>query len=252
MDTNTTPEVCTPDGCGPTETGGAPIAVPLPLAPTPARTIDVISDAICPWCWIGKRNLEAALAELAGEGLHFAIRWRPFQLNPDMPPEGVERAAYRARKFGSLEKSRQLDAQVAEAGRAAGLAFRHDLMLRTPNTVAAHRVIRLAESAGVQDAVVEALFRGYFQEGQDVGDAATLVAIGAGAGLDGAAVAAMLGTEDGRAEVLAEDMAARRGGLDGVPSFLMDRHMLFSGAMPGPRMADAFRRAHAILTERAA
>ncbi len=212
------------------------------------RSLDVISDAICPWCWIGKAHLEAALEELRGEGLVFQVRWRPFQLNPDMPEEGVERAAYRAQKFGSVERGRQLDAQVAEAGRAAGLTFRHDLMQRTPNTVAAHRVVRAAEAAGVQQPVVEALFRAYFQEGQDIGDPATLDAIAAGAGLPG--MAAMLAGEDHRREVLAEDMAARRGGITGVPSFLMDRHLLFSGAMPGPRMAEAFRQADAILSQR--
>jgi predicted DsbA family dithiol-disulfide isomerase len=214
------------------------------------RTIDVISDAICPWCWIGKAHLDAALDELRQDGLEFRIRWRPFQLNPDMPEEGVERAAYRAQKFGSLERSRELDAQVADAGRAAGLGFRHDLMARTPNTVAAHRVIRAAEEAGVQHAVVDALFRAYFQAGQDIGDAATLDAIAAGAGLPG--MAAMLAGEEHREAVLAEDMAARRGGISGVPSFLMDRHLLFSGAMPAPRMADAFRQAHAILSAREA
>jgi predicted DsbA family dithiol-disulfide isomerase len=212
------------------------------------RRIDVISDAICPWCWIGKAHLDAALEELRGEGLVFQIRWRPFQLNPDMPEEGVERATYRAAKFGSEERARQLDAQVAEAGRAAGLTFRHDLMRRTPNTVAAHRVIRAAEQAGMQQPVVEALFRGYFQEGQDIGDPATLDAIAAGAGLPG--MAAMLAGEEHRQEVLAEDLAARRGGISGVPSFLMDRHLLFSGAMPGPRMAEAFRQADAILSRR--
>jgi predicted DsbA family dithiol-disulfide isomerase len=212
------------------------------------RTLDVISDAICPWCWIGKAHLDAALEELRGEGLVFRLRWRPFQLNPDMPEEGVERVAYRAAKFGSEERGRQLDAQVAEAGRAAGLDFRHDLMRRTPNTVAAHRVIRAAEQGGVQQAVVDALFRAYFQEGQDIGDPATLDAIAAGAGLPG--MAAMLAGEEHRREVLAEDMAARRGGISGVPSFLMDRHLLFSGAMPGPRMAEAFRQADAILSQR--
>lgn len=212
------------------------------------RTLDVISDAICPWCWIGKAHLDAALEELRGEGLAFQLRWRPFRLNPDMPEEGVERAVYRAQKFGSEERGRQLDAQVAEAGRAAGLTFRHDLMRRTPNTVAAHRVIRAAEAAGLQQAVVEALFRAYFQEGQDIGDPATLDAIAAGAGLPG--MAAMLAGDDHRREVLAEDMAARRGGISGVPSFLMDRHLLFSGAMPGPRMAEAFRQADAILSRR--
>ena len=212
------------------------------------RRIDVISDAICPWCWIGKANLEAALEELRGEGLAFEIRWRPFQLNPDMPEEGVERDAYRARKFGSLERSRQLDAQVAEAGRAAGLAFRHDLMARTPNTVATHRVNRAAEPAGVQQPVVDRLFRAYFQEGEDIGDAAVLDRLAAEAGLPG--MATMLAGAEHRAEVLADDMAARHGGISGVPSFLMDRHLLFSGAMPGPRMAEAFRQANTILSAR--
>lgn len=214
------------------------------------RTIDVISDAICPWCWIGKAHLDAALAELRQDGLAFRIRFRPFQLNPDMPEEGVARDAYRAAKFGSLERSRELDAQVADAGRAAGLAFRHDLMTRTPNTIAAHRVIRAAEQAEVQEAVVDALFRAYFQEGRDIGDAAVLDEIAAGTGLPG--MAAMLADDDHRDAVLAEDMAARRGGISGVPSFLMDRHLLFSGAMPGPRMAEAFRQAHAILSAREA
>ncbi len=214
------------------------------------RTIDVISDAICPWCWIGKAHLDAALAELRQDGLAFRIRFRPFQLNPDMPEEGVARDAYRAAKFGSLERSRELDAQVADAGRAAGLAFRHDLMTRTPNTIAAHRVIRAAEQAEVQETVVDALFRAYFQEGRDIGDAAVLDEIAAGAGLPG--MAAMLAGDDHRDAVLAEDMAARRGGISGVPSFLMDRHLLFSGAMPGPRMAEAFRQAHAILSAREA
>lgn len=214
------------------------------------RTVDVISDAICPWCWIGKAHLGAALEELRQEGLEFQVRWRPFQLNADMPAEGVERDEYRARKFGSLERSRELDAGVTEAGRAAGLDFRFELMRRTPNTVAAHRVIRMAGEAGVQDGVVEALFRAYFQDGRDIGDATTLAAIAAGAGLDRGAVAAMLAGEEGRDAVIAEDSAARRAGLSGVPSFLMDRHLLFSGAMPGPRMAEAFRRAAAILSAR--
>ena len=214
------------------------------------RTIDVISDAICPWCWIGKAHLDAALEELRQDGLEFRIRWRPFQLNPDMPEEGVVRDTYRAAKFGSVERGRELDAQVADAGRGAGLSFRHDLMRRTPNTVAAHRVIRAAEQAEVQEAVVDALFRAYFQQGRDIGDAAVLDEIAAGAGLPG--MAAMLAGDDHRDAVLAEDMAARRGGISGVPSFLMDRHLLFSGAMPGPRMAEAFRQAHAILSAREA
>ncbi|MGG5822585.1 DsbA family oxidoreductase [Falsiroseomonas sp. HW251] len=214
------------------------------------RTLDVVSDAICPWCWIGKAHLDAALASLKQDGIEFRLRWRPFQLNPDMPEEGVERDAYRAAKFGSTERGRQLDAQVADAGRAAGLSFRHDLMTRTPNTVAAHRVIRAAEDAGVQHDVVDALFRAYFQEGRDIGDAAVLDEVAASAGLPG--MAAMLATSAHRDEVLARDMSARRGGINGVPSFLMDRYLLFSGAMPAERMADAFRQAKAILDAREA
>jgi predicted DsbA family dithiol-disulfide isomerase len=214
------------------------------------RTIDVISDAICPWCWIGKAHLASALEELKADGLEFRTRWRPFQLNPGMPEKGVPRAEYRARKFGSIERSRELDANVADAGRAAGLDFRFDLMARTPNTVAAHRVIRAAEAAGVQQAVVDALFEAYFRQGRDIGDHAVLDEIAAGAGLPG--MAEMLAGEEHRDAVLAEDDAARRGGISGVPSFLMDRHLLFSGAMPGERMAAAFRQAHAILSAREA
>ena len=210
--------------------------------------IDVVSDAICPWCWIGKRHLEGALARLTDEGERFAVHWRPFQLNPDMPREGVERAAYRAAKFGSAERSRELDAQVAAAGAAAGLEFRFDRQRRTPNTVDAHRLIRRAGEAGGmarQDAVVEALFRAYFQDGRDIGNAAVLAEVASGAGLEGAA--AFLASGEDEAEVQAEDAGFRRLGISGVPSFALAGHILFSGAVPAERMAEAFRRALAIL-----
>lgn len=233
--------VCGPDGC---EAPGM-AAGPLPLARAASR-IDVVSDAICPWCWVGKRNLEGALALLAAEGEQFEVHWRPFQLNPEMPKAGVERDSYRAAKFGSVERSRALDAQVAASGRAAGVEFRHALMARTPNTVDAHRVIRLAGLQGpaVQDAVVEALFVAYFQQGRDIGDRAVLAEIAGAQGLD---AAAHLDGDDGEAEVLQEDAGFRRAGLSGVPTFALDGHVVFSGAMPPDRMADAFRRALTIL-----
>jgi predicted DsbA family dithiol-disulfide isomerase len=202
------------------------------------RRIDVISDAICPWCWIGKRQLDMALTTLRQEGLRFSVHWRPFQLNPDMPEEGVERSAYRAAKFGSLERSRELDAQVAEAGRGVGLDFRHDRMRRTPNTVRAHRLIRLAEGP-LQHALVEALFRAYFHEGQDVGDAAVLAEVAASVGLE---AAEFLAGHEQEEQVRAEDAYFRRIGISGVPSFALEGRVLFSGAWPADRMAELFAR----------
>jgi predicted DsbA family dithiol-disulfide isomerase len=202
------------------------------------RRIDVISDAICPWCWIGKRQLDTALTTLRQAGLRFSVHWRPFQLNPDMPAEGVERSAYRAAKFGSLERSRELDAQVAEAGRAVGLDFRHDRMQRTPNTVRAHRLIRFAEGP-LQHALVEALFRAYFHEGQDVGDTAVLAEVAAGVGLD---AAEFLAGQEQEEQVRAEDAYFRRIGISGVPSFALEGRVLFSGAWPADRMAELFAR----------
>jgi predicted DsbA family dithiol-disulfide isomerase len=219
-------------------------------APATAGRLEIVSDAICPWCWIGKAQLDAALGLLAEEGLAFDIGWLPFQLNPEMPSEGVDRRAYRTEKFGSWEKSLELDARVADAGRAAGLAFRHDLMARTPNTVEAHRLVKLAGPA--QHAVVDRLFRAYFQEGQDIGDAATLAALGAEAGMAADDLAAFGDCDTVREEVMAESLGLSQAGISGVPSFLLDRHFLFSGAMPADRMADGLRRAVAILRSRAA
>lgn len=237
--------VCGPDGC---EVPAAGAAATLPTGRAASR-IDIVSDAICPWCWVGKRNLEGALALLAEEGERFEVHWRPFQLNPDMPKEGVERDAYRAAKFGSLDRSRELDAQVAAAGQAAGVEFRHALMVRTPNTVDAHRLIRWAgeHGAAAQDAVVERLFRAYFQEGRDIGDPAVLADMAGEAGLPALHAANMLAAGIGEDEVVQEDAGFRRLGLSGVPTFALSGHVLFSGAMPADKMADVFRRALSIL-----
>jgi predicted DsbA family dithiol-disulfide isomerase len=217
-----------------------------------AGRLEVVSDAICPWCWIGKAHLDGALALLEAEGLRFEVGWLPYQLNPEMPEGGVDRRTYRTEKFGSWERSVELDAQVAEAGRAAGVAFRHDLMARTPNTIEAHRLIRLAGADGVQHAAMDRLFRAYFHEGQDIGSPAVLAALGAEAGMGEASLAAFTAGDAARAEVTTESRALAQAGISGVPSFLLDRHLLFSGAMPAERMAEGFRRAVAILRERAA
>ena len=214
--------------------------------------IDIVSDAICPWCYIGKRQLERALALLAPEGLHFSVHWNPFQLNPDMPKWGRDRVAYRAVKFGSAERARELDERVASAAAGVGLSFRQDLMLRTPNTLDAHRLIWLAGKEGVQDLAMEAVFAAYFTQGRDIGDSAVLADCAAEAGMDRASVAEFLAGNVAANEMLAADRAAREADVNGVPAFFLDGYSLFSGAMPADTMAGALRTGQQILRQRAA
>ena len=201
-------------------------------------TIDVISDVICPWCFIGKRRLEKALA-----GRPATVRWHPFQLNPDMPREGIDRKEYRIRKFGSWERSLELDAQVAAAGRGEGIAFDFDRMARTPNTLDAHRIIWLAGERGVQDAVVEALFLAYFTDGRDLSDRATLAEVAAGAGLDRDEVVELLEGDKGLDVVRAGEEQARRIGVSGVPFFVVNGKVALSGAQPPEMFRQAFEQA---------
>jgi len=217
-----------------------------------AGRIDVISDAICPWCYIGKRQLERALDILEKQKLHFTVAWHPFQLNPDMPAEGVDRAKYRVAKFGSLERSKQMDQRITETAATVGIEFHLEKLTRTPNTLNAHRLIRFAGQKGAQDDVVEALFYEYFCNGGDIGDAKLLAGVGNKGGLDYEEVLAMLATDDGKREVLAGDQMARQCGIQGVPSFALQGHVLFSGAVPGEEMADTFRRAWELLRSKAA
>jgi predicted DsbA family dithiol-disulfide isomerase len=226
-----------------------------PATPDPSISgtrIDIVSDAICPWCYIGKRQLERALAVLANEGLTFSVHWNPFQLNPDMPPEGRDRAAYRAWKFGSAEKSAELDRRITEAAAAVGLPFNTELITRTPNTIAAHRLIWFAGRHGCQDAAMEAVFAAYFVQGRDIGDRAVLADCAAQAGLDPIETAQFLAGDVAEQELRAADLAAREAGVSGVPSFFLDGYGLFSGAMPAETMAEALRRGRQVLRERAA
>jgi predicted DsbA family dithiol-disulfide isomerase len=219
---------------------------------TAAGRIDVISDVICPWCYIGKRQLERALDILEQHKLRFTVAWHPFQLNPDMPAEGADRKQYRLAKFGSLERSQQMDARITEVAAGVGIEFHLDKLTRTPNTLKAHRLIRLAGQKGVQDSVVESLFDGYFCNGADLGDDKVLADLGHRGGLDYDAVLAMLAGDEGQREVLAGDQMARNCGIQGVPSFALQGHVLFSGAVPADEMADAFRRAWELLKNKAA
>jgi predicted DsbA family dithiol-disulfide isomerase len=190
--------------------------------------IDIVSDVICPWCFIGKRRLEAALAQrpsLAAE-----ITWRPFQLNPDMPPGGMARADYLAAKFGGRAHAQRINQAIIEAGAAAGIPFAFDKVERTPNTVDAHRLIRFADKHGAADAVVDRLFSAYFIEGRDIGDTATLAAIARQAGLDGGDALAFLAGNSERAEIQADDAGARRLGINAVPCFIFAGQYAISGA----------------------
>jgi predicted DsbA family dithiol-disulfide isomerase len=190
-------------------------------------TIDIYSDIICPWCFIGKRRLEKGLA-LAGQTA--TVRWHPFELNPGMPGEGIERRAYRVKKFGSWERSFELDAQAARAGRGEGLAFNFDKMTRTPNTFDAHRIVWLAGERGVQDTVVETLFRACFTDGRNLSDRAALAAVAAEGGLDRAEVDDLLASGRGGDEVMADLAKATRLGISGVPFFVFNGTFTLSGA----------------------
>lgn len=190
--------------------------------------IDIVSDVVCPWCYIGKRRLERALAA-RGRG-DVEIVWRAFQLNPDMPREGMDRARYLAVKFGSAAQAQRIYDEIAETGAAEGIAFAFSRIARTPNTLDAHRLIRLAAAEGRQDAVVEALFRAYFLDGVDIGAQESLIAIAEEAGIAREVAEPFLAGEDGLDAVRREDLGARRLGITGVPCFIVDGRYAISGA----------------------
>jgi predicted DsbA family dithiol-disulfide isomerase len=203
-----------------------------------ALTIEVVSDVICPWCYIGKRRLEKAVTALTGE-VSTEIRWLPFQLNPTMPLEGMPRAEYRARKFGSVERSRELDARVAKEGMSEGIAFAFDAIQRTPNTVAAHALVGLAQQQGLAGAVVDALFRGYFVEAKDIGDAEVLADVAERCQVSG------WPRQEAMTEVVALDQQIRGMGISAVPTFILARKFAVSGAHPPETLVEAIREAGA-------
>ncbi|MEQ8232017.1 MAG: DsbA family oxidoreductase [Gammaproteobacteria bacterium] len=212
-----------------------------PEPPARAR-LDIVSDVVCPWCYIGKHRLAQALALLDGD-IDLDIHWRPFELNPGMPREGMDRRAYCEAKFGSVEYANQLYANVAANAQADGLPMAVERIQRTPNTRAAHRLIELAGRSGCQDAVVDALFQAYFVDGRDVGDTATLVELGAAAGLNRDAVETALLAAAGDDEITRQEREAQTLGVSGVPAFLFNGRLLFSGAQTPQTIALAIRRA---------
>jgi len=198
--------------------------------------LDILSDPICPWCYIGKVNLERAL-ERSGDH-PFEIEWHPFQLNPDMPREGADRRSYLEAKFGGKDKAVAAYARVTEVAAQAGLTFNFEAMERTPNTLDAHRLIHWAGIEGRQSAVVSALFRGYFTEGRDIGNPEVLADIADSAGMDAAIVARLLESDADTDDIRARDAHSRKMGVSAVPTFIVDhRH-----AVPGAQSPEVWDR----------
>lgn len=201
-------------------------------------TVDVISDVICPWCFIGKRRLEKAIA---AHGVPVKVRWLPFQLNPAMPKEGTSRKEYRIKKFGRWEKSQALDAKVVVVGETEGIHFDFDRVERTPNTVDTHRLIWLAEQEGCQNAIVEALFRAYFTDGRDISNRQTLIDVVVEAGVDRQRAEALLGSDEGMDAIKQIEGLSQRHGVNGVPFFIINDTITLFGAQQLDTFLEAFR-----------
>ncbi len=203
--------------------------------------IDVVSDAVCPWCFVGKRRLEAALAQ-SGES-DVAVRWRPFQLDPTIPPEGLDRRSYMRAKFRDDARLAEIHARLKALGAEVGIAFDFEAIQRSPNTLDAHRLIRWAGEAGVQDELVERLFSAYFEQGRDIGDRETLTSIAAECGLDAETIRRRFVDADDLEDVRAEIEHAQRVGVSGVPFFIFANRLAVSGAQSSEVLARAMAEA---------
>ena len=219
--------------------------------------LDVVSDVMCPWCYIGKRRLEQALAELdretsgdgdgdgGGDGIEVELRWRPFQLDPTLPQEGRDRREYLETKFGGPERANEIYERIRQAGLEEGLEFNFDAIEVSPNTIDAHRVIRWASNEGqeIQDKLVERLFKDFFMEGAHLGKHEVLVEAAREAGMDESIVAALLATDQDREAVSQEIAVAQQMGVTGVPCFIIDNKYAVMGAQPAEQIVGAIKQA---------
>jgi predicted DsbA family dithiol-disulfide isomerase len=199
-------------------------------------SLEVASDVVCPWCYIGKKRMEKALALLKDE-VEIEVRWLPFQLNPELPPEGILRADYRKAKFGSLERSKQMDARVIAEGKGEGIDFAFDRMERQPNTTQAHRLIAVAQQEGRGNAVVDALFTAHFEQGRYIGDPKVLAEIAVRCGVKDWPQEG----EKRALEVAMLEEQVRGMGVNAVPTFIFDRKSGVSGAYPAETLAAAIK-----------
>ena len=206
-----------------------------------AITVDVVSDVVCPWCFIGQKRLDKAVAAAGDVDVH--IRWRPFQLDPTIPPQGKDRREYMRAKFGSDERIREIHARIEPLGEAEGISFAFDAIKVAPNTLDAHRLIRWAGAAGeaVQNRLVRRLFQLNFEEGVNIGDHAVLVEAAREAGMDASVVATLLPTDAEVEAVRTEIATASRMGISGVPCFLLEGKYAVMGAQDVDTLADAIR-----------
>ena len=206
---------------------------------------DVISDVVCPWCFIGKRNLERALETWRGKHPDETptVRWHPFQLNPQLPASGVPRKQYLENKFGGPERAKEIYARVSAAGGRAGIDFAFDAIQVQPNTIDAHRLLHYAAEHGRQDEIAEAIFRRYFVEGADLSSKETLAEIAQQAGMNRDEVAAYLASDADRALIEDQDRRARAIGVEGVPYFIFNQRLALSGAQPPEVIVEAMEKA---------
>ena len=210
-----------------------------------AFQIDVISDVVCPWCFIGKRNLERALEtwrEKYPEEMP-VVRWHPFQLNPQLPASGVPRKQYLEDKFGGPQRAKEIYSRVSAAGQRAGIDFAFDSIEVQPNTIDAHRLLHRAGEQGRQDAMAEVIFRRYFLEGADLTDTQTLADIAQQAGMDRDETAAYLASDVDRDLIEEQDRRARAIGVEGVPFFIFNQRLALSGAQPPEVIVEAMEKA---------
>ncbi len=203
--------------------------------------IDVVFDTVCPWCFIGKRRLERALAQRPD--LPIQLNWRPFLLNPEMPTEGIDRTAYLIKKFGSETRVRRIYGAIGDAGHSVEIEFAFDRIHRTPNSVDSHRMVRFAKDQGGRaDITVEALFHAFFLDGRDIGQRGVLLEIAEDIGLDAAALAAHFDDGEDIPDIHEANARAHRLGINGVPAFSFPGNLVISGAQEPPvlvRMIDA-------------
>ncbi|MEI9413552.1 DsbA family oxidoreductase [Mesorhizobium sp. Cs1321R2N1] len=206
-----------------------------------AITVDVVSDVVCPWCFIGQKRLDKAVAAAGDVEVH--IRWRPFQLDPTIPPQGKDRRDYMLAKFGGDERIREIHARIEPLGEAEGISFAFDAIKVAPNTLDAHRLIRWAGAAGedVQNRLVRRLFQLNFEEGVNIGDHTVLIEAAREAGMDSSVVETLLPSDADVEAVRTEIATASRMGITGVPCFLLEGKYAVMGAQDADTLADAIR-----------